>query len=307
MQNDDVQAWNDELWLLGVPRLADYLEFVKHRTLGGRDADEGALVDQWRAANDRYRQLERDEAGAPDGAEARPLPPGMAPLVERLMADPYFRQAYAPIPVAFGMVELDRLAVYQHHVTVDHVEQLRLRLGEQPDDETLFRLCLPFDHPMPPVRVGRAGSRRYVFHSPSIDLRYLGSVLLDADQVVRYTPEGPAAGIVGLVVGFGSNFLNVVRHGTRMVLNNGYHRAYALRAIGVTHVPCIIQVASRFDELELAGGSEIAEDPRFYYEAPRPPMFRDFFDPLLTRVFRTPRVRKQIQVSFDIQTVTVPD
>ena len=58
---------------------------------------------------------------------------------------------------------------------------------------------------------------------------------------------------MGLVVGFSSNYLNVVAAEGRLVLNNGYHRVYALRERGVTHVPCVMQRVTRREELELVG------------------------------------------------------
>ena len=47
-----------------------------------------------------------------------------------------------------------------------------------------------------------------------------------------YHAAGVVAGVVGLVIGYSSNYLNVVAAERRPVLNNGYHRAYALRALG---------------------------------------------------------------------------
>src|SRR3954447_1221450 len=72
------------LWLLGQPHLGDYLSFVKHKSVGGRDADPAALADEWRAANDVYHALETEEAGIADSGEALPIDPSLAPKVEAL-------------------------------------------------------------------------------------------------------------------------------------------------------------------------------------------------------------------------------
>lgn len=299
-------AWNEEIWLLGVPRLTDYVDFVKYRTLGGRDADEGELIEQWRVAARRYRQLETTEAGAADEPEVLELPPAMAPLLERVLADPVFRKAFSTSAVAFGMVELDRLVVYQRDVTLGLAESLAETFGPRPSDEDVFRICLPVDPPLPQVGMARVGPRRFEFHCAAHDLRFLGAELLDASQLVDVTADGPVAGVVALLVGFGSNTLNVVRRGRRMVLNNGYHRAYALRSLGITHAPCVIQVVEHAEEMPYAGASEIEEFADFYFESPRPPLLRDFFDPDLTRVFRTPRLRRRIQVSYETASHRVP-
>ena len=85
--------------------------------------------------------------------------------------------------------------------------------------------------------------------------------------------------IVGLPVGFGSNFFTAIRHEDRVLLHNGYHRAYAMRALGITHAPCIIQTVTRRDELEVAAKEQVADNPGFYFGTARPPLLKDFFDP----------------------------
>ena len=80
-------------------------------------------------------------------------------------------------------------------------------------------------------------------------------------------------------VGYGVRHLNVVRLGKRMVLNNGYHRAYALRAAGITHVPCMVQAIAHPEELAFAGGSSLIDNFDELFSSARPPLFKDFFDP----------------------------
>ncbi len=141
------------------------------------------------------------------------------------------------LPTRFAMVELDRLVVHQTRVTYDFVTSLAARLGPAPDSEALFHFCLPMGDRDTPLQVNRMGSRRYVFASESMDLRFHAPVLLAPGQVSGYDSFGPIAGVVGLVVGFGSNLLNVVRADGRLLLYDGYHRACALRALGVMHAP----------------------------------------------------------------------
>ena len=86
-------------------------------------------------------------------------------------------------------------------------------------------------------------------------------MVLAPDQVTGYRPFGPVAGVVGLVVGFGSGYLNVIACEGRLVLNNGYHRAYALRELGVTHAPAVVQEVQRADEVGAAGGTAVPAEP----------------------------------------------
>jgi hypothetical protein len=296
----------DELWLLGQPPLRDYLDFVRHSVAGGAAMDARPLVDEWRAANDRYGQLERREAGIADAAGCRDLPAVLAPLAAELAAHAHFRNTFDSLPVGFGMVELDRLIVYQPHVTLPFVDALRARLDPMPDAQGLFRFCQPLERRDPPVSVRRMGSGRYAFVSESTDLRFHEPALLRPDQLTGYQSFGPIAAAVGLVVGFGSNFLSVVRSDGRMLLHNGYHRAVALRAAGVTYAPAVIQTVTRRDELALVATQNVIDDPAFYFAAARPPLIKDFFDPKIRKVLPVRRMEKIIEVSFEVREYDLP-
>jgi len=291
----------ERVWLLGQPHLQDYLDFVREKVVGGAELDPRALADEWRAANDYYHELEESEAGVADQVECRPLPPEMELLAEEVAADPYCRRAFDTLPVSFGLVELDRLTVSQPHVTRQHVDRLKLRLGRDPDPVTLFRFCLPKADPEAAFEVQETASNRYLFASESTDLRSHSPVLLRADQINNHATFGPIGRAVGVVVGFGSNLLNVIRSENRIVLNNGYHRACALRELGVTHAPCLMQTVTRRDELDISGPRAVAEAPEFYFRSKRPPLLKDFFDPRIRKVWPVRRIRKVIEVEVKIR------
>src|SRR5439155_25311177 len=140
----------------------------------------------------------------------------------------------------------------------------------------------------------------------STDLRFLESVLLQFDKISGHKPQGPVAGVIALLVGFGSNFLNVIHVENRLVMNNGSHRAYALRDIGITHVPCAIQRVSRRDELRVIGNVELQNNPDNYLKDARPPLLRDYFDPALKKIFKVPRRLRQVKIAFGIEQIDVP-
>src|SRR5882724_6854074 len=68
---------SEEIWLLGLPPLGRYLEFVEGDVVDGADADRAALIDEWRVANDYYQELERSEAGIANHVERTELDPGL--------------------------------------------------------------------------------------------------------------------------------------------------------------------------------------------------------------------------------------
>ncbi len=300
--------WVDELQLLGIPTLTHYVERVRRRALDGEAFDAAGLIDAWRAAVQRFEALETDEAGLADDVPVDDLKPGVKPLSERLLANVPFQKTFDTLPIALGMVELDRLVVCQHRIVAAHAQELGAALGGDLDDESLFKLCLPLEaRPLPLIEASEAGHGCFVFRSELPDFRAHGPVLLGPEALQTLPNSGVLAGGVGLMVGFGSSWLNIVRFRGRMVLNNGYHRAYALRSLGVTHVPCVIQAVAHADELPFAGDASLSDDYATLFEAPRPPLFKDFFDPQLTLTLRLRRVMRQIQVRVSVETIRVPE
>jgi len=298
---DQIQKISEEIWLLGRPTLRHYLDFVEDRMVGGENADRRALIDEWRAANDYNYELEESEAGIADEVECRDLDAALLPLAEEVMADPRFRRSFNILPTSISMVELDRLMVYQHHVDGRFVEILKSRLGVAPDPKTVFHFCLPLNRQEAPIRSQRFGSSRYVFWSESRDFRFLRPILLRPDQICNHDMSGPIGGVVGLVVGYGSNFLNVIQADNRLLLNNGYHRACAMRAAGITHAPCIIETVSRRDELDMVATSDVSKTPSLYFKAPRPPLLKDFFDPKIKKSLPVYKSKRMVEVKFKIQ------
>ena len=297
----DQTAAREMVWLLGQPHLVDYLDFVKEAVVDGQSISPRRLADEWRAANDYYYDLEKSEAGAADEIDCRPLPVEMRPLARRLRANRFYREAFDTLPATFAMVELDRLVVSQTHVERQFADSLCAGLGPSAGPEELFRFCLPTDREPPPVRVQQLAADRYLFVSESTDFRPHPAALLNPGQISRLASFGPVAAAIGLVVGYGSNFLSAIRSGSRLLLHNGYHRAYALRALGFTHAPCIVTEVTRKDELQVAAGEKVSADPEFYFLAARPPLLRDFFDPRIRKILTVRRMETVIEIEFKLK------
>ena len=156
------------------------------------------------------------------------------------------------------------------------------------------------------MKWSRVNNDRFVFVSSSNDLRFLGAVPLQRDQIKDYPERGKFVGLVGIAVGLGSNFMNAVYAEKRLILNNGSHRAYALRRLGVTHVPCIIQHCASRDEVDAVAATEVRKNPDAYLKHPRPSMLRDYFDPALHLVMPVYRRLRQVTVRFEIEETAVP-
>src|SRR2546425_6202308 len=151
------------VYLVGRPPIKDFTGFVTEQGVNGQDADVGALTEEWHAASRYIRELQSREKGCPADAVTEPLPGHLEPLRDRLFEDPVFRHAFNTVPTDVGIVELDRLVVYQKFVNLSHRELFRRGLGADYGDADIFRACLPFAHPQPPVRWVRTHHDEFVF------------------------------------------------------------------------------------------------------------------------------------------------
>ena len=309
--NSDASA-EDCLYLVGHTPLDQYLDFMESDAAGVSRADRAQLAADWRAADDRRRALEDAERrwldhpplhAEPD-RRIQPLPPEMESLAPALADHPVFRRAFATVPARVALVELDALVVYQRTINLEHVRRLRARLGDAPSPRRVFDFCLPTvraPSEAAPFRLRRIGDDEFVFTCDSTDLRFLEAVTFEPAELSGYQPPGPVAGVVGLVVGFGSNFLNVISAENRLVLNNGNHRAHTLRQLGITHAPCVVQDVTRRDELKIVGGGRLRRDPDNYLKAVRPPMLKDFTDEGLSRKVRLVKKTRQVRLRWEVE------
>lgn len=297
---------DESLYLLGRPRLKQFLRFVRDNAF--EPPEEDILIGEWQAAKDYIGALEQKEAGCADSPVISKIEvsPKYEPLLIEFLKDPLVQNGFNTVPTEVAFVELDRLVVYQKHIDLTFVRQLQSRLGARPNEADVFRTCLPYDHPQPPAKWSRLDDESYVFVSPSNDLRFLGAMPLKRGHIERYPHPGELVGVVGLAVGFGSNFLNAIHCENRLILNNGSHRAYALREMGLTHVPCIVQHPSTRDELEMVASSEVRRDPDLYLKQRRPSMLKDYFNPKLRKVMPAHRQLRQVKVRFSVSEYFVP-
>ena len=303
----DATSFEEEAWLLGQPPLQKFLDYVGETAIGGDRVRQSLLVDQWRTANDIYYDLEKTEGGIAETIEIQELSGELAMLAEKVRADATFKNTYEVLPTRFAMVELDKLIVSQQHVNLSHARSARARLGAAPGPADVFAMCLPLGRPQAPVQIRQTGAKRFVLWSPSSDIRFHEAKMFGPESIAGYESFGPIGAVLGLVVGFGSNFLNVIESDKRLVLHNGHHRAYALRDLGLTHAPCLIQTVTRLDELNVVASRQVCEAPAFYFKSQRPPLLKDFFDARLNTVLRVPKLVRMIELNFEVKDFEVKD
>ena len=118
----------------------------------------------------------------------------------------------------------------------------------------------------------------HVFSSPNSDIRFLGAFVKElTTEDMKHAVLGglPAAAVIAFI-GYGGAPINVLQWGGRVVLNNGFHRVYALRSMGVTDIPVVIQHVAN-PQLEFP--PQVAGLPKEYLLGmPRPVLMKDFFE-----------------------------
>ena len=305
-----VAAWpaprgrHEKAWLLGQPPLEGYVDAIEADT-AEPTPDRAGIVAQWRAVNDLYGECERTEAGAAELASVRALPDVLLPLVDAVQAHSFYRRHFTQLPTSIEMVDLSRLIAYQTWLDRAHVDRLIAQIGPEPAPMDLFHGSFPLEPPRPAVEIERLGEHRVLIRSAAPTLRAHEFALLTGEVLDAIRSYGPVAACLSLPIGINANLMNVIRYGNRWLLHNGYHRACALLALGVTQVPCIVQRASRYDELDLALGRRLSMPHDFYFEAPRPPLVRDFLDPRFVRVLPMRARTRVIDISLDVREYVV--
>jgi hypothetical protein len=107
-----------------------------------------------------------------------------------------------------------------------------------------------------------------------------------------------------LLLGYGISTINVYRVGSRMILGNGFHRLYALRSLGITHAPVVIQEVTH-PKLEMP--ATIGDVPiERLINTPRPALLKDFFDErLISEISQRPFI-KTMQIAWGTNEAFVP-
>lgn len=300
-ERTDAPALTRELCLMGPRHLDELLDQVSSFGVAGQVPSRADVTALWRQGADEYQRLAVSEAGAADQRPVKPLPKSMARHIERLVQQDGVRRTFDTVPVAFGLVELDTLVISQYSMTQAVVDRIVSAHPLPLSPAKLVELCLPQKPIAADFRLAGQTDREFTFVSDAHDMRFLDAQVLNPVRVQQAPVMGHPGAVLALSVGFSANLLNAVRYNGRLALNNGHHRAHALKAMGFTHVPCLIQPCASVSDLEQAATREICANADLYFGAPRPPLLRDFANPLLTHAFQAPRMRRVLTLKIDVQ------
>lgn len=301
----DEDASNPTLVIKGLFPLPKFIRFIRERC-PPRSFDDPALVAEWREARAVALNIMKEEAGIADSISVRELSQEMKPLAEQVLQQPSMHRMISLVPRRWCMVEIDRLVVFQESINLHHVEQIKASLASTPSAQDIIDLVsCSGAHAHPPVRCTQSDGG-YIFTSASNDLRFLDVVTVEPDAIQNFNPVGSASHAIVMYVGFSDNVISATRSGNRIILINGSHRVYALRELGFRYVPCLLIDASEADVSDFLLPAAVKQDRAFYLDAPRPPLFKDYADPRLTRIVPVIRKTSVLKAKLDLQKSSVP-
>lgn len=280
-------------YLFAFATQAEVLHYIRTQC----PTDEGKrlqeILQTWNDLQARVQDLMQREAGLAETIQVTPVPTEHQERLNEWAADPLFQKTFSGRAVSFELVEIDKLIAPQRTVNLDYVERLLGRYPKEPALTDLLEICLSPKREMDPIQHLEIAPNTHVFSSPNSDIRFLGAFVKEiTPEDLRHAVGGglPAAAIIAFI-GYGGAPVNALRAGSRVVLNNGFHRVYALRSLGVSQVPVVML---HLNNPALEFPPQVSGLPKEYLlGVPRPVLLKDFFEPGFAT---TLRVRERIKI-----------
>jgi hypothetical protein len=280
-------------YLFAFALQAEVLHHVRTQALQEEADRLQQIMRAWEGLQPRVADLVQRESGQADAMQVTPISDEHQLKLNLFASDPLFQKTFSSLHVSFKLVEIDKLVAPQRTVNLDYVSHLLESFPKSPTISDLLDICLSPERKMDPIQHLEVAQNVHVFSSPNSDIRFLGAFVkhLTAEDLDYAVSGGlPAAAILAFV-GYGGAPVNVLQVANRFILNNGFHRVYALRSIGITEIPVVVQ---HVRNLQLEFPPTVAGLPKDYLlNAPRPVLIKDFFEPEFAI---TLKVRERIKV-----------
>jgi hypothetical protein len=170
----------------------------------------------------------------------------------------YFNEGWRVV-----VADLTRVCAMQPHVATDDSSQRAAGLSGD-DIRAVAQVTLPVGSLTPIAAAFNEDKKAWVFSSANPNLRVFGHAQGDA----------PVAPIFGFAVGVSLSFMQVASFNGRLLLRDGYHRAYGLLRRGITRAPVFVREFERFEDMRLPSGML----PQDAYLGLRPPTLADYLN-----------------------------
>lgn len=293
-------------YLLAFATQAEVLHHVRTQALEEEKHRLPDILRIWSELQSRVTNLIQTEIGLADAMVVEDMPDEYRSELETIAADPLFQKTFSNLPTGFAIVQIDKLVAPQRTVNLDYVDRLTAKLPKSPTMRELLDFCVSHKREMDPIQHLEIAPNTHVFSSPNSDIRFLGAFVKNlTDEDLKYAVSGglPAAAIIAFI-GYGGAPLNAFLAGKRVVLNNGFHRVYALRSLGVARIPIVIQ---QIRNVQLEFPQVVAGLPKEYLlNVPRPVLIKDFFEPEFAITLKVRERIKMVTLGIGVNQHDVP-
>jgi len=274
----------------------------------GSQADRdslGTTLSNWQSLRPRVIDMFSTEAGLPDTIAIKDIPEEHHGSIQKVVDKKWFQQSYAGQTIRFGMVEIDKLVAPQRSVDTGYCNQLKNSWPANMGWTELLDVCFGIKENDDAIHHLETGRNTYVFSSSNTDVRLLSTYVqsISADDFPVECGGIPLKAIIS-VIGTGTPVIHTFKVGNRLILNNGFHRVFALRSLGFKEIPMLI---SEISSIEIEMPEVLLGLPREYlaYE-PRPVLMKDFFEPDFSVIVNIQKRQRVIQMNTIANVFDVP-
>jgi hypothetical protein len=293
-------------YLFAFATQGEVINHLRTQTLSEEVNRTTDILLKWQEQRPKVQQFELTERGIADSSSLEDLPLDFSATLQGIADHALFRKTFMHLPFSFALVEIDKLVAPQRSVNLDYVERLQVAFRDKTSLSELISICLSPVREMPPIQHLEVANNTHMFSSPNTDLRFLGAFFKKLrPEDLQFAELGgiPAAAIITFI-GYGGAPVNVFRWENRLVLNNGFHRLFALRSLGVTSVPVVVQ---HVQNIQLEFPSIVGGLPREYLlGVARPVLMKDFFEDGLCVTLNAKRRVRGISVQAAVGQFDVP-
>lgn len=295
--NDTITS-SSSLFLYGAMAQLPLINLIRGQCIQ-QDVDNlPTIMSDWDKATKLFQKIESEERGIANNNFPSNIE-GSHPKLVEISNNPLFKNTFLNSPIEFKLVDVDRMVAPQRNVSLDYIQQLEKIIPNNPSMDDLIDVCISPIQNVFPVKTLQQAPNMCVFSSPSNDFRFLGGFVKNdlTDDDLRYCLEGgnPVSAVI-LFVGYGGGSVNVFQVNNRLILNNGFHRVYALRKKGITKIPVVIQKIGN-PEFEFPP-QLLGLSNNYLLNHPRPVLVKDFFAKDLTTILRLKNTVRTVQIQW---------
>lgn len=278
--------WDQGRFLAGFVAEGEALQAMANGVIPQPDFE--GLRQTWRDSVSRVRARAPLSIPKPDIKDfpvekLESLKIGLEKVKKRLAGDPML----ATLPWDLKLIEIDGLITIQKQVNMTSATATGIAIKDGNDLQGAVKLALLTELPRSPVSIVQ-DNQGVLITSRNLNLSLTGTGLIETENELGDK-------MANATVSFGClhSYVRVVNFNGRYFVRDGYHRIYALKQKGFTHVPAIVAETNNPADIVPPGGLF----PLPLLLSDNPPLLRDFEDNYVE--VRVPRLTKVIRVRFE--------